>query len=162
MAKQLPYAAWDFTDLQDRYERAQLLANDCTQDFAGNYFFPSDHSPKGYWTTTRKQRLDYVCDCPDFAQKIDQQITSLAPSRWVRGDWSIRPDNRILVNRCLHCLAVAIAEQELDPSFPVNRIYQAKRTRYPKTDCGCGCGGSGDCGCPSKALGLPEPKLIQG
>ncbi len=162
MAKQLPYEAWDFTDLQSRYERAQLLANDCTQDFAGNYFFPSDRSPKGYWTTTRRQRLDYVCDCPDYSFILDQQITNLAPSRWVRNDWSTRPDNRILVNRCLHCLAVAIAEQELDPNFPVNRIYQAKRSRFPKTDCGCGCGGSGDCGCPSKVLGIPEPRLIQG
>ena len=153
---------WNYTDLQQKYERAQLLANDCTQDFAGNYFFPSDRSPKGYWTTTRKQRLDYVCDCPDFAQKIDQQITSSAPSRWVRGDWSTRPDNTRLVNRCLHCLAVAIAEQELDTSFPVNRIYQAKRSRLPSKDCGCGCGGSGSCGCPSEVLGLPEPKLIQG
>lgn len=162
MAKQLPYQAWDFTDLQSRYERAQLLANDCTQDFAGNYFFPSDRSPAGFWTTTRKQRLDYHCDCPDFGFTLDQQLTNFAPSRWVRNDWSTRPDNRILVNRCIHCLAVAIAEQELDPSFPVNRIYQAKRERYPKTDCGCGCGGSGGCGCPNKELGLPEPKLIQG
>lgn len=162
MAKQLPYSAWDFTDLQSRYERAQLLANDCTQDFAGNYFFPSDRSPRGFWTTTRRQVLDYVCDCPDFSFTLDQQLTNSAPSRWVRADWSTRPDNRILVNRCIHCLAVAIAEQEVDPRFPVNRIYQAKRGRFPKTDCGCGCGGSGDCGCPNKELGLPEPKLIQG
>jgi hypothetical protein len=153
---------WDYTDLQSRYDRAQILANDCTQDFAGNYFFPSDRSPRGFWKTTRRQRLDYVCDCPDFARLIDQQITNFAPSRWVRNDWSTNPDNRILVNRCLHCLAVAIAAQEVDPSFPVNRIYQAKRDRYPKTDCGCGCGGSGDCGCPNKELGLPEPRLIQG
>lgn len=154
--------AWDLTDLQSRYERAQLLSNDCTQDFAGNYFFPSDRSPKGYWTVVRKQRLDYACDCPDFARKIDQQVENFAPSRWVRGDWSVNPDNRQLVNRCIHCFAVAIAEQELDPSFPINRIYQAKRQRYPKTDCGCGCGGSGDCGCPNKVLGLPENRLIQG
>ena len=162
MTKQSPYASWDFADLQSRYEKAQLLANDCTQDFAGNYFFPSDRSPKGFWTTTRKQRLDYACDCPDFAHKIESQITNSAPSRWVRGDWSTRPDNTQLVNRCLHCLAVAIAEQELDTSFPVNRIYQAKRSRLPSKDCGCGCGGSGSCGCPSEALGLPEPRLIQG
>jgi hypothetical protein len=162
MAFNVPYDAWTFTDLQSRYERAQLLTNDCTQDFAGNYFFPSDRSPKGYWTTTRRQVLDYVCDCPDFGRTIEQQITNFAPSRWVRGDWAVRPDNRILVNRCLHCFAVAIAEQELDPAFPVNRIYQVKRERYPKTDCGCGCGGSGGCGCPNKELGLPEPKLIQG
>lgn len=153
---------WDYTDLQSRYERAQLLANDCTTDFAGNYFFPSDRSPRGFWITTRRQRLDYVCDCPDFARLIDQQITNFAPSRWVRGDWSTNPDNRILVNRCLHCLAVAIAEQELDPNFPINRIYTSRRSRFPKTDCGCGCGGSGDCGCPSKVLGIPEPRLIQG
>lgn len=162
MAKQLPYSAWDYTDLQSRYERAQLLANDCTQDFAGNYFFPSDRSPRGFWTTTRRQVLDYACDCPDFSFKLDQQLTNSAPSRWVRSDWSTRPDNRILVTRCIHCLAVAIAEQEVDPRFPVNRIYQAKRGRFPKTDCGCGCGGSGGCGCPNKELGLPEPKLIQG
>jgi hypothetical protein len=80
----------------------------------------------------------------------------------VRGDWSTNPDNRILVNRCIHCFAVAIAEREVDASFPVNRLYQPKRGRFPKTDCGCGCGGSGDCGCDSKILGLPEPKLIQG
>lgn len=153
---------WDLTDLQSRYERAQLLSNDCTQDFAGNYFFPSDRSPKGYWTVVRKQRLDYACDCPDFARKIEQQVENFASSRWVRGDWSVNPDNRQLVNRCIHCFAVAIAEQELDPSFPINRIYQAKRERYPKTDCGCGCGGSGDCGCPNKVLGLPENRLIQG
>ena len=162
MAANLPFSAWSYTDLQSRYDRAQILANDCTQDFAGNYFFPSDRSPAGFWTTTRKQRLDYHCDCPDFGFTLDQQLTNFAPSRWVRNDWSTRPDNRILVNRCIHCLAVAIAEQELDPSFPVNRIYQAKRERYPKTDCGCGCGGSGGCGCPNKELGLPEPKLIQG
>lgn len=162
MAKQLPYSAWDFTDLQSRYERAQSLANDCVQDFAGNYFFPSDRSPRGFWTTTRKQRLDYVCDCPDFSRVIDQQITSSAPSRWVRGDWSTNPDNTILVNRCIHCLAVAIAERELDPRFPVSRIYQAKRSRFPKSDCGCGCGGSGSCGCSGRELGLPEPKLILG
>lgn len=162
MAFNVPFNAWTFNDLQSRYERAQLLTNDCTQDFAGNYFFPSDRSSKGYWTTTRRQRLDYSCDCPDFGRTIDQQLTNSAPSRWVRADWATRPDNRILVNRCIHCLAVAIAEQELDPSFPVNRIYQARRERYPKTDCGCGCGGSGGCGCPNKELGLPEPKLIQG
>lgn len=155
-------SGWRFEDLQNRYERAQLLANDCVQDFAGNYFFASDRSPKGYWTTTRRQPLDYVCDCPDFAFKIDQQLTNDAPSRWVRSDWSTNPDNRILVNRCIHCFAVAIAERELDPRFPINRIYSAKRSRFPRTDCGCGCGGSGGCGCPNKELGLPEPKLIQG
>jgi hypothetical protein len=155
-------SGWNYADLQGRYERAQLLANDCTQDFAGNYFFPSDRSPRGFWTTTRRQVLDYVCDCPDFSFKVDQQLMSPAPSRWVRSDWSTRPDNRILVNRCIHCFAVAIAEQEVDPRFPVNRIYQAKRERFPKTDCGCGCGGSGDCGCPNKELGLPEPRLILG
>jgi hypothetical protein len=154
--------AWDYTDLQSRYERAQLLAVNATQDFAGNYFFPSDRSPVGFWTTTRRQRLDYVCNCPDFGRLIDQHLPNYAPSRWVRNDWSNNPDNRILVNRCVHCLAVAIAEQELDPSFPINRIYKAKRERYPKTDCGCGCGGSGDCGCDSKILGIPEPRLIQG
>jgi hypothetical protein len=153
---------WNYGDLQSRYDRAQTLANDCTQDFAGNYFFPSYRAPKGYWTTTRRQVLDYVCDCPDFAFKIDQQIDNFAPSRWVRGDWSVFPDNRILVNRCIHCFAVAIAEREIDPRFPVNRQYQAKRSQFPVNDCGCGCGGSGDCGCPSKILGLPEPRLIGG
>jgi hypothetical protein len=162
MAVTLPNGSWSFADLQNRYERAQSLANDCIQDFAGNYFFPSDRSPKGYWTTSRRQKLDYVCDCPDFARLIDQQMMNSAPSRWVRNDWSTNPDNRILVNRCIHCFAVAIAERELDPSFPINRIYSAKRERFPKTDCGCGCGGSGGCGCPSKELGLPPPKLIQG
>jgi len=162
MAVTLPNGSWSFADLQNRYERAQSLANDCIQDFAGNYFFPSDRSPKGYWTTSRRQKLDYVCDCPDFARLIDQQMMNSAPSRWVRNDWSTNPDNRKLVNRCIHCFAVAIAERELDPSFPINRIYSAKRGRFPKTDCGCGCGGSGGCGCPSKELGLPPPKLIQG
>lgn len=162
MPVNVPNGSWSFTDLQVRYERAWTLVNDCIQDFAGNYFFPSDRSPKGYWTTSRRQKLDYVCDCPDFARLIDQQMINSAPSRWVRNDWSTNPDNRILVNRCIHCFAVAIAERELDPSFPINRIYSASRSRFPRTDCGCGCGGSGGCGCPNKELGLPEPKLIQG
>jgi hypothetical protein len=156
MSKPLSDGAWGYTDLQERYEKAQLLAATAIQDFAGNYFFPSDRSTSGFWTTTRRQAFDYVCDCPDFNNISEAKLISTAPSRWVRADWSSNPNNTKLVNRCIHCFAIAIENQELDPNLPINRIYKAKRERYPKTDCGCPCGDSND------ELGLPKPKLILG